>query len=283
VRDEVDALLAENRRLRKEVRRLGDRIDSFERSRWWRLHPRLLARSRPVTTPHAAEDAGFDPGSYATLREGSVSSSVAVVPILHEIVQPTSVIDAGGGEGWWARAFARLGVRAVSIDNGEPGEPAEGVEHVRHDLSRGLPADLGHFDLALCLEVVEHLDPVAGETLVDALCSRTPTVVFSAAIPGQGGHGHVNEQWPAYWAERFERNGFRCSGALRFRLWHDERIEPWYRQNLLFATNDASRYPELFETPLSEPWPLVHPATFARAVDSVSSRKLSVDATGLER
>lgn len=96
------------------------------------------------------------------------------------------------------------------------------------------------------------------------LCALAPVVLFSAAAPGQGGLGHVNEQWPAYWVERFERHGYRCSGALRWRFWCDDRVESWYRQNLLFATAEPERYPALFDTPLAETWPVVHPATLAR-------------------
>jgi hypothetical protein len=97
------------------------------------------------------------------------------------------------------------------------------------------------------------------------LCELAPVVLFSAAVPGQGGHGHVNEQWPAYWVERFSSLGFHCSGALRWRFWRDERVEHWYAQNLLFAAHDPSRFPELFQTPLAEPWAVVHPDTLARA------------------
>jgi hypothetical protein len=188
-----------------------------------------------------------------------------VVPAVQEIVGADSVIDVGGGEGWWAAAFAELGARAVSIDAGSPDHPAARVEHIRYDLRRGMPTELGVFDLALCLEVAEHLDQPTGDRLVAALCELAPVVLFSAAVPGQDGHGHLNEQWPAYWVERFSSFGFQCSGALRWRFWRDERVEEWYRQNLLFAAREPSRFPELFQTPLAEPWAVVHPKTFTRA------------------
>jgi len=208
----------------------------------------------------------FDPDVYARIRPGSQRSAAAVVPEVQRIVQARSVVDVGGGEGWWAAEFAVLGARAVCIDDGSATELADRVEHVRHDVSAGLPTNLGSFDLALSLEVLEHLDREAGDRLVEALCELAPNVLFSAAVPGQGGHGHLNEQWPGYWVERFRGHGFDCSGALRWSFWDNESVEYWYRQNLLVATRTPEHYPELFETPLAQPWGVVHPQTLARAL-----------------
>lgn len=210
----------------------------------------------------------FDPDVYARIRPGTRRSAAVVVPHVQRIVGASSVIDVGGGEGWWAAEFALLGARAVCVDDGTATELADRVEHVHHDLGDGLPANLGSFDLAVCLEVAEHVDAAAGDLLVATLCERAPVVLFSAAIPGQGGHGHVNEQWPEYWVERFERQGFRCSGALRWSFWDDASVEEWYRQNLLLATRTPERFPALFDTPLAVPWGVVHPDTFARALRS---------------
>jgi hypothetical protein len=205
---------------------------------------------------------------YERIRPGSQRSAAIVVPLVHELVRPQAVVDVGGGEGWWAHEFAKLGARAVCIDDGSAAQPAPDVEHVHHDLRSGLPADVGRFDLALSLEVAEHLEPASAEGLVESLCALAPSVLFSAAVPGQGGHGHVNEQWPSYWADRFRAHGYRASGALRWMLWDDERVEYWYRQNVLFVTSAPDRYPALFETPLATAWSVVHPDTFARALAS---------------
>ena len=206
----------------------------------------------------------FEPDVFAQIRPGSQRSAAIVVPEIQRAVQAHSVVDVGGGEGWWTAEFAALGARAVCIDDGSATEPADRVEHVRHDISTGLPTGLGTFDLALCLEVVEHLDARAGDRLVDGLCELAPSVLFSAAVPGQGGHGHINEQWPTYWVERFQGRGFACSGALRWLLWDNESVKHWYRQNLLFMTTEPERYPVYFDTPLAEPWDVVHPETFRR-------------------
>lgn len=212
------------------------------------------------------DELAFGPHEYAELRDGTRRSAAVVVPVVQAIVGARSMVDVGGGEGWWAAEFARMGVHAVSIDEGIASQRAPGVEHVQHDLSTGVPESVGRFDLALCLEVAEHLDADAGDRLVEGLCAVAPAILFSAAVPGQGGHGHRNEQWPSYWVERFTASSFSCTGALRWRFWTNAEVEPWYRQNLLLAAREPSRFAELFDTPLAVPWAVVHPGTLARAL-----------------
>jgi len=101
--------------------------------------------------------------------------------------------------------------------------------------------DLGRrFDLAICLEVAEHLSPAAADPLVDSLTSHADVVLFSAAIPFQGGHHHVNEQFPDYWAERFARRGFCVIDCLRPRIWNDAEILWWLRQNVLVFAHERA-------------------------------------------
>ena len=80
-------------------------------------------------------------------------------------------------------------------------------------------------------------------------------IAWSAAIPGQGGHGHVNERWPTYWAELFKAHGYVLADPWRDALWDDPDVEPWYAQNLVLAQRAS-------EGALAE-WPaprcLVHP------------------------
>lgn len=263
--DETTVLLNENGSLRREIRQLRQQLEAFERSRWWRLHPRFLKGQRSSSPAPVRQVESFDTAEFAAIRKGSARSASIVAPALQEMLGARSVVDVGGGEGWWAAEFVRLGARAVSLDD-SASELVPGVEHVSHDLRNGIPAGLGQFDLALCLEVAEHLEPDVGERLVADLCSLSPVVFFSAAIPGQGGHGHVNEQWPGYWVDRFETCGYSCSGALRWQFWQDDRVASWYRQNALFCTSEPNRFTAIFETSLADPWSVVHPLTFARAI-----------------
>ena len=162
------------------------------------------------------------------IRPGVQASADVIVPLLAGRYQPASVVDVGCGEGWWCRRFEQAGVgRVVGVDG--PWVAAD----VTVDLDRPPYPNLGRFDLAVCLEVAEHVAASHADRLVAWLVSLAPIVVFSAAVPGQGGEGHVNEQPPGYWAGLFATHGYGGSGALRQAIWDDDRVSWWYRQNLL--------------------------------------------------
>lgn len=188
-------------------------------------------------------------GLYEQTRPGIQASARAVVPQLVERFQPRTVLDVGCGEGWWPHEFAALGCDVFGLD-GDHVTPVID-QFVACDLEQPLP-QLPRFDLVVCLEVAEHLSPGRAKLFVAELCQLAPTVVFSAAIPGQGGAGHLHEAWPAYWTGLFAARGYRGSGALRWALWGDERVEPWYRQNLLV-------FGDLHGLPEDGCVPVVHP------------------------
>jgi hypothetical protein len=100
------------------------------------------------------------------------------------------------------------------------------------------------FDLAICLEVAEHLPATRAEGLVEDLVRLAPVVLFSAAIPGQGGVNHFNEQYLSYWAKFFAARDYVLLDIIRPVIWNEERCGLWYRQNaVLFAhkNNPISR------------------------------------------
>jgi SAM-dependent methyltransferase len=202
---------------------------------------------------------------YDVIREGAQSSASALVPIVHDIIRPRSVVDVGCGEGWWAAGFAERGCTVLGVDGGHVDPAASDFPYLAADLEQPLP-DLGMFDLAICLEVAEHLTPQRAEGFVDDLCRLAPVVMFSAAIPGQGGAGHLNERPTDYWVSLFRDHGRVVSGALRWMVWGNDQVECWYQQNLVVAADAAispeSAWPVLFDTPTAEPWPVVHPTLF---------------------
>jgi SAM-dependent methyltransferase len=170
----------------------------------------------------------YDQGFYDTIRPGIQSSAAVVVPLVMRHLQPTSVIDVGCGEGWWGAEFVKHGCRAVGVDGAYVTRHAPGLDRfVATDLEQPLP-DLGRYDLAVCLEVAEHLSPARASSFVDDLCGLADLILFSAAIPGQGGAGHVNEQPPDYWVSLFEDYDYAVSGALRWEIWGDPAVENWY-------------------------------------------------------
>lgn len=203
----------------------------------------------------------YDKGFYDMIRPGVESSAKALVPTLINLLEPESVIDVGCGEGWWAYEFFQHGCRVIGVDNGAiPTSPLN--EKFRAvDLTKPFP-DLGKWDLAVCLEVAEHLPVIRAEGFIRDLCNLAPDIIFSAAIPGQGGVGHINEQWPDYWVKLFELNGYAVTGMLRWLIWDDDRIENWYRQNLLLATSHPDHHYDMFGHPSAEPFRVVHPVLY---------------------
>ena len=155
---------------------------------------------------------------------------------------PRSLLDVGSGLGTWLRAAKALGIAdVVGIDaQALPEYDDLGCEVIVQDLSR--PFDLGRrFDVILCLEVAEHLDEASAENLVATLCRHGDRILFSAACPGQWGQNHINCQWPAYWQACFNTAGYACSDAIRWQIWDDPEIEPWYRQNLFVAEKSPTK------------------------------------------
>jgi SAM-dependent methyltransferase len=189
----------------------------------------------------------YDPEFFDAIREGSGRSAGGVVPILQRCFAPRSVVDVGCGEGAWCDAFLRHGAqRVVGLDwlpgyeLGRTIRTRSGAEITMVDLEEALGPPRATFDLALCLEVAEHLSPGRADSLVRDLCSLAPVVVFSAAVPGQGGQGHVNEQWPREWAQRFLKQDRLVTGRLRDVFADDGDIEPWYRHNMIVAVAQGS-------------------------------------------
>ena len=187
---------------------------------------------------------------YQAQVEGSLRSAKIVVPILCEVLRPSSVIDVGCGCGAWLAVFRELGVGRVFGLDGDY-VPRSSLLVSRDcfravDLNRPVLLE-EKFDLALCLEVAEHLPRKCAPGLVGSLVKLAPVVVFSAAVPLQGGTNHVNEQWPEYWAALFGRYRYARIDAIRQAIWKDRDVDWWYRQNIfLFVQEDrVDSYPEL--------------------------------------
>ena len=221
----------------------------------------------------------YDPSFYDTYRGESHRSAAAFADLLVAELGPSSVLDVGCGLGTWLRAFLDAGVETVVgvdgdyVDRSRLQIPAD--RFVARDLTRplDLPARLPQaFDLALSMEVGEHLPDAASRTLVRSLTDRAPVVLFSAAIPHQGGTDHVNEQWPRYWAGRFAEAGFATVDWTRPTFWDDDRVAYYYAQNgLLFVREDRlADHPALAEfvaDPADPALDRVHPRKWAEAHD----------------
>ena len=98
------------------------------------------------------------------------------------------------------------------------------------------------YDLAMSFEVAEHLPGSSAPAFVASLVRLAPVVLFAAAVPGQGGTGHINEQWPNYWAELFAEHGYEVLDPVRAAIWNLDSLAPCIRQNtLMYASGGRDR------------------------------------------
>lgn len=206
---------------------------------------------------------------YEGLKEDSLSSAANVVPILLNLFRTRTVVDVGCGSGTWAKTYMDAGCDVLGIDGSivQPGQlliPPE--RFLQRDLAQPLTLDRT-FDLVNCLEVAEHLSPSRGPSFVADLCRMGDVVVFSAAVPGQGGTHHVNEQWPSYWIPLFERHGFEPLDCIRWQVWAHPGVAWWYIQNLFVfvRTIRLGDFPMARNRSREMPSDLVHPRAFMRA------------------
>jgi hypothetical protein len=228
----------------------------------------------------------YSPDFY-TRREARVARSAdALVPEVVKLLRPRSVVDIGCANGLWLRSFAENGVELTRGVDG-PWVPRNKLRiaqesFAEYDLGKASlpyapPLPETRYDLLISFELLEHLPGDRADALVDLMCSLSDTLLVSAAVPHQGGTGHVNEQWPDYWGARFSERGFVACDFLRPAVWNDERVAPWYRQNVIgyfrggvpahvreFARSHVDRL-------IDEPLPLCHPGVFSYKLGKMHS------------
>ena len=208
-------------------------------------------------------------GQLSQQEERNADSARKILTHLFEMARAESVIDVGSGLGTWLKTAQEMGVETVQGVEGEWIKTADlkvdlGLIHVC-DLEQGFDLKT-RFDLVITLEVGEHLAPEAAEVFVESLCRHGDVVLFSAAIPFQGGHHHVNEQFLSYWMELFAKHGYRPLDVIRPLIWDDEAMLWWLRQNIVvFANGEGlAKYPKLAEEGAKHLGPIsvVHPKIY---------------------
>src|SRR5574338_1638305 len=173
----------------------------------------------------------YGPAFFAGRSEMVLPSARVIVRLIEYYLGPQSVLDLGCGQGEWVDLFT---CDAVGADIAGP----EGC--IRHDLTEPLYLDRD-FDLVLCLETGEHLPESAADTLVDSCVRHAPSVVFSAAVPGQEGTGHINCQPHEYWHEKFSARGYEMFDPFPPVLAKEPDVKPWYANNMfLYEIGRAS-------------------------------------------
>lgn len=134
------------------------------------------------------------------------------------------------------------------------------------------------YDLAISLEVAEHLRPEKAMDFIETLVNAADFVLFSAAIPFQGGKGHINEQWPDYWSALFNEHAYEAVDFIRQRIWNENQIPLWYRQNIvLYVKRDRKselKLGSISSDNQSFPLAIVHPDAYLNMLTIKGSLKL---------
>jgi SAM-dependent methyltransferase len=228
---------------------------------------------------------------YGGRHDGSARSAESVLGVLgHLRLGPFDrVVDVGCGRGEWLRTLVQGGATvAIGVD-GDWNAPAfaedDTIEFHSCNLATATSADLlarvgtDRFDLAMSVEALEHLPAPAGAQVVAALVAWSDLVLFSAAVPGQGGRGHENEQWQSAWAREFATHGYEPYDLIRPALWDRDSVEPWYRQNII-VYSPTPPFEGATPTP-AERLDIVHPAIFEQRRQELSGPELARAASGL--
>lgn len=189
-------------------------------------HPELIAYFAKIPGQ-------YDDSFFGDAYETSYLSAKLMLGHLNMFFLFHSVVDIGAGVGAWSRAALEMDKAVTSID-GEwvaaiPGK-FSGLQYLFQDLNKKILFD-SRKDIAICVEVAEHLLPERSVGIVSELVALAPVVVFGAALPRQGGAGHINCRPHSFWINAFLENGYVAIDFFRPKFWYDGRVGPWYSQN----------------------------------------------------
>lgn len=190
-----------------------------------------------------------------------------------------SVVDIGCGTGTLLNEFIQKGIDDVyGVDFHDNKNLLEipNSHYICQNLNDINELEMNRsFDLAVCLEVVEHLESEVAGSLVAFLCKRADVVLFSAAIPFQGGDGHINEQWPEYWENEFKKSGYVRIDYFRRKSWDKYDLIGYYRQNIFFyvrkeCLGDYAVLQDYYVNHNEDmPTHVVHPTVYSYSVKNV--------------
>jgi len=206
--------------------------------------------------------------------EGAVRSARVVVPLVQSIVPVNSVIDVGCGLGVWAAEFLlngvpdAWGVDGDYVQRSQLRIPPE--RFLARDLTQPFRIDR-RFDLAVCLEVAEHLPTSRAAGLVDDLTRLAPCVLFSAAVPGPTGTHHINSQYLPYWVEHFQRRGYEVIDPIRPQIWGNDSVEWFYQENIVMC---VERNHVLLSRNFPKPQTIIHQQLYEQVLHSTPTLRM---------
>ena len=193
-------------------------------------------------------------------RTSRLANARKCLKLIKSFMPLGDVVDFGCGIGAWLQAAHDLGATSILGIEGEWIRKTDTIidqDHIRTaDLAVKPPIFVKEFDLAMSVEVAEHLPEASADAFVAAMVSASTRILFSSAIPGQGGRGHHNEQPLTYWLEKFWGRRYVPLEPIRPYIVNDRSIYWWLRQNLIMfvAYDELLRSPDLmrFARPIED-------------------------------
>ncbi len=203
---------------------------------------------------------------FEEISKKSLQSAKEIIPLILGYFTPKSIIDIGCGTGAWLSVWQQNGVNDILGIDGNYINKDQLLINSDNFLAAELEEYISikrYFNLVMSLEVAEHIKPEFASNFIHTLCNSGDIVLFSAAIPNQGGVLHYNEQYPQYWIEKFKEFGFVPYDCIRNKIWENNKIDINYRQNILFFINieKLDLYPSITKENTIV-LPLVHPLHF---------------------
>lgn len=175
----------------------------------------------------------------------NTQSAEQVLPIVFSFMNntPSSVLDVGCGNGTWLKVCEQMGIKnflGIDGDHIQKEDLLISSENFRaYDLQK--PFNLGvQYDLVISLEVAEHLPESSADIFIESLTKHGQVILFSAAIPKQGGFMHINEQYPSYWQRKFAQYDFFFYDLLRPAIWNNNQVQVWYKQNMFLVAHKSN-------------------------------------------
>lgn len=136
-----------------------------------------------------------DPAQYNAMLEANaearLTSARIILQPLIQMFDPKSVLDVGCGHGAWLVAAREFGVDEIYGIDGPWIDPQALLIPETFFSAQSLDQQLAlekRSDLVMSLEVAEHVEQEAADLFIDNLVRHGDVILFSAAIPFQGGH-----------------------------------------------------------------------------------------------